>query len=62
MSSGAHDVHCPCLDVHHEQHVHALEEHVIDVQEVAGHDRACLGLPGTDATSATPAAPTGDED
>jgi hypothetical protein len=32
----------PGLDFHHEQHVHALEQHGIDVQEVAGQDAGCL--------------------
>jgi hypothetical protein len=31
-------VHRPGLGLHHEQHVHALEQHGVDVQEVAGQD------------------------
>jgi hypothetical protein len=32
------------LDLHHEQHVHALEQDGIDVQEVAGQDAVCLSF------------------
>jgi hypothetical protein len=32
------------LDLHHEQHVHALEQDSIDVQEVAGQDAVCLSF------------------
>jgi len=42
MSGDAQDVHRPGLDLHHEQHIHALEQHGIDVQEIARQDGGCL--------------------
>jgi hypothetical protein len=38
MSGDAQDVHGPCLDLQHEQDMHALEQHGAGVQEVAGQD------------------------
>ena len=32
----------PGLDLHHEQHVHARQQHGVDMQEIAGQDAACL--------------------
>jgi hypothetical protein len=31
-------VHGPCLDLHDEEDIQALEQHGIDMQEVAGQD------------------------
>jgi hypothetical protein len=39
----AQDVHAASLDLHHEQHVQASEEHGVNVQEVARQDPGCLG-------------------
>jgi hypothetical protein len=39
----AQDVHGPSLDLHYEQHIQALQQHGIDVQEIAGEDAGCLG-------------------
>ena len=39
----AQAVHPPGLDLHHEQDVQALQEHGINVQEVAGEDLGRLG-------------------
>ena len=39
----AQDVHAPGLDLHHEQDVQALEEHGVNVQEVARQDPGRLG-------------------
>lgn len=41
--NGARMWHRPCLDFQREQHVHALEQHGVDVQEVAGKDAVCPG-------------------
>ena len=38
VRSDAQDVHGPGLDLHHEQHVQALEQDGVDVQEIAGED------------------------
>jgi hypothetical protein len=38
----AQHVHHPCLDLQREQHVHALEQHRVEVQEVAGKDAVRL--------------------
>nr|WP_222849141.1 hypothetical protein [Trebonia kvetii] len=38
MGGDAQDVHRTGLDLHREQHVHAPEQHGVDVQEVAGQD------------------------
>ena len=43
MSGEAQDVYRPGLDLHDEQHVHALEQYRVDVQEVAGKDAVRLG-------------------
>jgi hypothetical protein len=43
MGGDAQDVHRPGLDLYREQHVQALEQHGVDVQEVAGKDGVCLG-------------------
>jgi hypothetical protein len=43
MSGDARDVHRPGLDLHHEQDINALEQHGIDVKEVAGEDAGDLG-------------------
>jgi hypothetical protein len=37
VGGDAQDVYSPSLDLHHEQHVQAPEEHCVDVQE--SHDR-----------------------
>ena len=39
----AQDMHAAGLDLHHEEHVQALEEHGVDVQEVTCQDSGCLG-------------------
>jgi hypothetical protein len=36
MSGDAQDMHRPGLDLHHDQHVQALQQHDVNVQEVAG--------------------------
>jgi hypothetical protein len=38
----AQDTHSPGQDLYHEQHIHALEEHGIDMQEIARQDGGCL--------------------
>ena len=38
MGGDAQDVHRPGLDLHHEQDVHALEQHRVHVKEVTGKD------------------------
>jgi hypothetical protein len=38
----AQDVHSPALDLHHEQHVHALQQDGADVQEITRQDPGCL--------------------
>ena len=43
MGGDAQDVHGPGLDLHHEQDVQALEQHGVDVQEVARQDAGRLG-------------------
>ena len=43
VGGDAQDVHPPGLDLHHEQDVQALEEHGVNVQEVARQDSGCLG-------------------
>jgi hypothetical protein len=43
VRSDAQDVHLPGLDLHHEEDVQALEEHRVNVQEVAGQDPRRLG-------------------
>jgi hypothetical protein len=43
MSGHVQDAHRPGRDLHHEQHVHALKQHSINVQEVAAQDGGCLG-------------------
>jgi Rps23 Pro-64 3,4-dihydroxylase Tpa1-like proline 4-hydroxylase len=56
MSSHVQDAHRPGRGLHHEQHVHALEQHSIKVQEVAAlaevlsspdYRRAVAALTGT---------------
>ena len=39
----AQDVHAAGPDLYHEEHVQALEEHGVNVQEIAGQDAGCLG-------------------
>jgi hypothetical protein len=39
----AQDVHAAGLDLHREEHVQALEEHRVNVHEVARQDPGCLG-------------------
>ena len=39
----AQDVHAPGLDLHHEEHVQAPEEHGVNMQEVARQDPGRLG-------------------
>ena len=43
MSGDAQDVHRPGLDLHHEQDINVLEQHSIDMKEIAGEDAAGLG-------------------
>jgi hypothetical protein len=43
MRGDAQDVRGPGLDLQHEQHVQALEQHGVDVQEITGKDAGCLG-------------------
>jgi len=48
VSRDTQDVPGPGLDLHHEQHVHAPQQHGVDVQEVTGKDAGGLsgqGLP-----------------
>jgi hypothetical protein len=42
MRGEAQDVHGAPLDLCHEQHVQAMEQHGIDMQNVAGKDAGCL--------------------
>ena len=39
----AQDLHAAGLDLHHEEHVEALEEHGVNMQEVTRQDPGCLG-------------------
>jgi hypothetical protein len=43
VAGDAQDVHPAGLDLHHEEHVQAPEEHGVNVQEVACQDPGCLG-------------------
>jgi hypothetical protein len=43
MRGDAQDVHGPGLDLRHEQHVQALGQHGIGMQEVTGKNAGCLG-------------------
>jgi hypothetical protein len=43
MSRDAHDMDGAGLDLHHEQHVHAPQQHGVHVQEVTSHDPGRLG-------------------
>jgi hypothetical protein len=43
VGGDAQDVHAAGLELHHEEHVQALEEHGVNVQEVARQDPGCLG-------------------
>jgi hypothetical protein len=43
VGGDAQDVYPPGLDLHHEEHVQAPEEHGVDVEEVGGQDPGCLG-------------------
>ena len=43
MRGDAQDVHGPGPDLQHEQHVQALEQHRVDMQEVTGENAGSLG-------------------
>jgi hypothetical protein len=43
VRGGTQDVHPAGLDLYHEEHVQALEEHGVDVEEVTCQDSGCLG-------------------
>jgi len=43
VGGDAQDVHAAGLDLHREEYVQALEEHCVNVHEVARQDPGCLG-------------------